>query len=115
MVFVIESPAHTDRGIEHEGHQYLCSSCLGETSLSTVIFPVRYLNVFYVRDRSVDLARPVDTATFLHGLTHLRVFVDRSSAEADVLALAGHRGPSVYDPAYIFRREGAPLATLNVL
>jgi hypothetical protein len=40
MVFVIESPARSDGGIEHEGHQYLCPSCLAETSSSTVIFPV---------------------------------------------------------------------------
>jgi hypothetical protein len=46
MVFVIESPARSDGGIEHEGHQYLCPSCLAETSSSTVIFPVRWRNAF---------------------------------------------------------------------
>src|SRR5271166_5238964 len=46
MVFVIESPARSDGGIEHEGHQYLCPSCLAETSASTVIFPVRFPNAF---------------------------------------------------------------------
>src|SRR4029077_12879253 len=55
MVFVIESPARRDGGIEHEGHQYLCPSCLAETSSSTVIFPAP---CFYVRDRSVDLGLP---------------------------------------------------------
>jgi hypothetical protein len=46
MVFVIESPARSDGGIEHEGHQYLCPSCLAETSSSAVIFPVRCRNAF---------------------------------------------------------------------
>jgi predicted nucleic acid-binding protein len=56
-----------------------------------------------------------DTATFLHGLAHLRVTVDRSPEEADVLSLARHRGLTIYDAAYLelARRERAPLATLD--
>jgi predicted nucleic acid-binding protein len=55
------------------------------------------------------------TATFLHGLARLRVTVDRSPEEAAVLALARHRGLTVYDAAYLAlaRRDGAPLATLD--
>ena len=56
-----------------------------------------------------------DTATFLHGLARLQVRVDRSREEADV-ALARQRGLTVYDAAYLelARREGEPLATLDV-
>ena len=56
-----------------------------------------------------------DTATFLHGLAHLRVSVDRSPQEADVLALARHRRLTVYDSAYLelARLGGVPLATLD--
>ena len=46
VVFVIKSPARSDGGVEHEGHQYLCPSCLAETSASTVILPVRCRNAF---------------------------------------------------------------------
>jgi hypothetical protein len=49
IVFVIESPACRDGGIEHEGRQYLCPSCLFEASSSTLIFPVRYRNAFRSR------------------------------------------------------------------
>jgi hypothetical protein len=49
VVFVIESPACSDGGIEHEGRQYLCLSCLSEASSSTLIFPVRYRNAFRFR------------------------------------------------------------------
>jgi hypothetical protein len=47
-VFVIESLARSDGGIEHEGHQYLCPSCLAETSYSTVSLPVRCHSAFMV-------------------------------------------------------------------
>src|ERR1700733_12634197 len=40
-----------------------------------------------------------DTATFRHGLPRLRVSVDRSPEETDVLALARYRGLTVYDAA----------------
>ena len=42
-----------------------------------------------------------DTTAFLRGLARLRVTVDRSPKEADVLALARHRGLTVYDAAYL--------------
>jgi predicted nucleic acid-binding protein len=56
-----------------------------------------------------------DTATFLRELARLRVTVDRSPEEADVLALARHRGLTVYDASYLelARRDGLPLATLD--
>ena len=75
-------------------------------------FEVR--NTLIVSERRGRLTES-DTATFLHGLAHLRVTVDRSPEEADVLALARHRGLTVYDAAYLelVRREGAPLATLD--
>ncbi len=75
-------------------------------------FEVR--NALIVSERRGRLTEG-DTATFLHALAHLRVLVDRSPEEADVLALARHRRLTVYDAAYLelARREGAPLATLD--
>ena len=75
-------------------------------------FEVR--NALIVSERRGRLTEG-DTATFLHALAHLRVLVDRSPEEADVLELARHRRLTVYDAAYLelARREGAPLATLD--
>jgi len=75
-------------------------------------FEVR--NTLIVNERRGRLTES-DTATFLRELARLRVTVDRSPNEADVLALARHRGLTVYDAAYLelARREGAPLATLD--
>ncbi len=74
-------------------------------------FEVR--NTLIVSERRGRLTE-ADTATFLRGLAHLRVSVDRSPEEADVLALARRR-LTVCDSAYLelARREGAPLATLD--
>jgi predicted nucleic acid-binding protein len=75
-------------------------------------FEVR--NTLIVSERRGRLTES-DTAAFLHGLARLRVSVDRSPLEADVLALARRRRLTVYDSAYLelARREGAPLATLD--
>ena len=61
-------------------------------------FEVR--NTLIVSERRGRLTES-DTATFLHGLAHLGVSVDRSPVEADVLALARHRRLTVYDSAYL--------------
>ena len=61
-------------------------------------FEVR--NTLIVSERRGRLTES-DTATFLHGLARLRVTVDRSPEEADVLALARHRDLTVYDAAYL--------------
>ena len=58
MVFVVESPVRSDGGIEHEGHQYLCSSHLAETKLVDGDLSGALPQCFYVRDRSVDLGLP---------------------------------------------------------
>jgi predicted nucleic acid-binding protein len=75
-------------------------------------FEVR--NTLIVNERRGRLTES-DTAAFLRGLVRLRVTLDRSPKEGDVLALARHRGLTVYDAAYLelARREGAPLATLD--
>ncbi len=75
-------------------------------------FEVR--NTLIVNERRGRLTES-DTATFLRGLVRLRVTLDRFPKEGDVLALARHRGLTVYDAAYLelARREGAPLATLD--
>ena len=76
-------------------------------------FEVR--NTLIVNERRGRLTES-DTAAFLRGLVRLRVTLDRSPKEGDVLALARHRRLTVYDAAYLelARRESAPLATLDV-
>ncbi len=76
-------------------------------------FEVR--NTLIVSERRGRLTER-DTATFLHGLARLRITVDRSPEQVDVLALARQRGLTVYDAAYLelARRESEPLATLDV-
>ena len=73
------------------------------------------LKMPFVLDASVAACTESDTAAFLRGLVRLRVTLDRFPKEGDVLALARHRGLTVYDAAYLelARREGAPLATLD--
>ncbi len=75
-------------------------------------FEVR--NTLIVNERRGRLTER-DTSAFLRGLARLRVTLDRSPNEGDVLALARHRRLTVYDAAYLelARREGAPLATLD--
>ena len=75
-------------------------------------FEVR--NTLIVSERQGRLTES-NAVTFLRELRRLRVTVDRSPEEADVLVLARHRGLTVYDAAYLelARREGAPLATLD--
>ena len=75
-------------------------------------FEVR--NTLIVNERRGRLTES-DTAAFLRGLVRLPVTLDRSPKEGVVLALARHRGHTVYDAAYLelARREGAPLATLD--
>jgi predicted nucleic acid-binding protein len=75
-------------------------------------FEVR--NTLIVNERRGRLTES-DTRAFLRGLVRLRVTLDRSPKEGDVLALARHRGLTIYDAAYLelARREGAPLATLD--
>ena len=57
-----------------------------------------------------------DTAAFLRGIARMRLTIDRAPGEADVLALARRRRLSVYDASYLelARREGLPLATLDI-
>lgn len=56
-----------------------------------------------------------DTAAFLRGLARLRVTIDRSPDESEVLMLARRHRLSVYDASYLelARRDGISLATLD--
>jgi predicted nucleic acid-binding protein len=75
-------------------------------------FEVR--NILIVNERRKRLTER-DTAEFLRNVGRLRVTLDRSPDERDVLTLArGHR-LSVYDASYLelAMREGLSLATLD--
>jgi predicted nucleic acid-binding protein len=56
-----------------------------------------------------------DTAGFLRGLARLRVTIDRSPDETEVLMLARRHRLSVYDASYLelARRDGILLASLD--
>jgi predicted nucleic acid-binding protein len=72
-------------------------------------------NTPFVNERRGRLTES-DTAAFLRGLVRLSVTLDRSpkEEEEEVLALARHRGLTVYAACLeLARRRGAPLATLD--
>ena len=75
-------------------------------------FEVR--NTLIVSERQGRLTES-NTVTFLRGLRASSRHARSVPEEADVLALARHRGLTFYDAAYLelARREGAPLATLD--
>jgi predicted nucleic acid-binding protein len=71
-------------------------------------------NVLIVNERRKRITER-DTASFLRGLARLRVTVDRSPDETEVLLLARRHRLSVYDASYLelARRDGIPLATID--
>jgi predicted nucleic acid-binding protein len=75
-------------------------------------FEVR--NILVVSERRKRLTES-DTASFLRKLARLRVMIDRSPEEADVLMLARRHRLSAYDASYLdlARGDGVSLATLD--
>ena len=75
-------------------------------------FEVR--NILVVNERRNRLTETA-TAAFLRELARMRVLVDRSTDETDILSLARRHRLSVYDASYLelAHRDGIPLATLN--
>ena len=75
-------------------------------------FEVR--NILIVNERRKRVTE-IDTAAFLRHLARLRVTVDRSPEEVDVLTLARRHRLSVYDASYLAlaNRDGFSLATLD--
>ncbi len=71
-------------------------------------------NILVVNERRKRVTES-DTVAFLRNLARLRVMVDRSPEEADVLTLARRHRLSVYDASYLelARRDGISLATLD--
>jgi len=71
-------------------------------------------NILIVNERRKRVTER-DTAAFLRHLARLRVTVDRSPEEADVLTLARRHRLSVYDASYLELacRDGVSLATLD--
>jgi predicted nucleic acid-binding protein len=71
-------------------------------------------NILIVNERRKRVTES-DTAAFLRNLGRLRVMVDRSPEEADVLTLARRHRLSVYDASYLelAHRDGVSLATLD--
>jgi predicted nucleic acid-binding protein len=75
-------------------------------------FEVR--NILVVNERRRRLTE-VDSAAFLRDLARLRVLLDRTPQESEVLRLARTHRLSVYDAAYLelAQRNGIALATLD--
>jgi predicted nucleic acid-binding protein len=75
-------------------------------------FEVR--NILVVNERRKRLSEG-DTALFLRRLGRLRVTIDRSPDEPEVLTLARRHRLSVYDASYLelARRDAVSLATLD--
>jgi predicted nucleic acid-binding protein len=117
MPFVLDASIAACWAFDDEGHP-AAALALERVRTDEACVPSQWWfevrNTLIVSERRGRLTES-DTATFLNGLAHLRITVDRSPEEADVLALARHRGLTVYDAAYLelARREGVPLATLD--
>jgi predicted nucleic acid-binding protein len=75
-------------------------------------FEVR--NILIVNERRKRVTER-DTAAFLRGVARLRVTIDRSPDETEVLMLARRHRLSVYDASYLelARRDSIALATLD--
>jgi predicted nucleic acid-binding protein len=75
-------------------------------------FEVR--NILVVNERRNRLTETA-TAAFLRELAQMRVLVDRSPDETDILSLARRHRLSVYDASYLALalHHGIPLATLD--
>lgn len=75
-------------------------------------FEVR--NILVANERHKRLAE-ADSAAFLRDLARLRVLLDRTPQESEVLRLARTHRLSVYDAAYLelAQRSGIALATLD--
>jgi predicted nucleic acid-binding protein len=71
-------------------------------------------NILIVNERRKRITER-DTAVFLRGLRRLRVSVDRTPEESEVLALARRHRLSVYDASYLelARRDDISLGTLD--
>jgi predicted nucleic acid-binding protein len=71
-------------------------------------------NILVVNERRERITES-DSAAFLAHLSRLRMRVDRSPDEGEILRLARTHRLSVYDAAYLelAHREGLPLATLD--
>jgi predicted nucleic acid-binding protein len=79
---------------------------------SLLWFEVR--NILVMNERRKRLTE-TDTVEFLRGLSSLRILVDHTPDEEEVLRLARTHRLTVYDSAYLelAKRKACPLATLD--
>jgi predicted nucleic acid-binding protein len=72
-------------------------------------------NILVINERRGRLTEAA-TAEFLDYLSGLRISVDATLAEAEILALARRHRLTVYDATYLHlaQRRGIPLATLDL-
>lgn len=85
-----------------------------DEALAPALWWFEIRNVLLVNERRgrIDEA---ETAEFLRYLSRLRITIDRSADEVDVMALSRRHRLTVYDASYLelARREALPLATLE--
>lgn len=118
MPFVIDASVAACWAFEDEDHP-LASAALERVRTDAARAPAllwfELRNVLIVSERRKRITE-ADTAGFLRSFARLGVEIDRSPAEADVLALARRHGLTVYDAAYLelARRESLTLATLDL-
>jgi predicted nucleic acid-binding protein len=103
--FTDEDHAVADLALEHIRTDEACVPALWW-------FEVRNMLVMNERRKRITER---ETASFLRRLDRLRITIDRSPEETDVLMLARRHRLSIYDAAYLelARRDGIALATLD--
>jgi predicted nucleic acid-binding protein len=117
MPFVLDASIVACRAFADEGHP-VADLALDRVRADEAQMPALWWfevrNILIVNERRGRLTDS-DTTAFLRQLGRMRVAVDRSPVETDVLMLARLRRLSVYDASYLelARRHRVPLATLD--
>lgn len=117
MPFVLDASIAACWAFEDESHP-VAASALERVRTDEAYVPSLWWfeirNILIVSERRGRLMER-DTAVFLRGLARLRIVVDPSPEESDVLLLARQHRLTVYDAAYLelAQRKGLALATLD--
>lgn len=117
MPFVIDASVTTCWAFSDEDHP-VADTALERLRTDEAMTPALWWfevrNILVVNERRKRLTE-ADSAAFLRDLARLRVLLDRTPQENEVLRLARTHRLSVYDAAYLelAQRNGIVLATLD--
>lgn len=117
MGFVLDASVAACWAFDDEDHP-IADAALGHSEGEDVLVPSLWWfeirNLLIVAERRNRLT-VMTTNAFLRSLRRLKLSIDRTPGESDVLLLARRHGLTVYDSGYLelAMRERLPLATLD--